>query len=268
MMIKPLHKHVDSKGTCYLPYLSEWNPQFTLLALALELIKIFTQDPPVRAKPKEQPQLLVHPKPNPVRHHQSASEPSLARHAVPPPASSAQYMVRSHVSEPPRPHSTGHVTPMNNMQHMPSHMPGVEEKALREALLRKVNTRLQVERSLNEKTQLDSQLEEMTNKMNEIDKWFQEHGNASNNSNELDKITEPADPFYQRLLRLIAKDHALEDSIYFLDKAVTAGQINSDTYTKTVRNLARRQFLCRAKIKKFENMRQQPQQQAPPPRRG
>jgi len=58
MIIKPKHKHVDSNGLCYLPYLSSWNPNnCSLLGLASTLSKIFSQDPPVRSQPQSQPQL-------------------------------------------------------------------------------------------------------------------------------------------------------------------------------------------------------------------
>eukprot|EP01090_Pellita_catalonica_P019989 TRINITY_DN6952_c0_g1_i1.p1 TRINITY_DN6952_c0_g1~~TRINITY_DN6952_c0_g1_i1.p1 ORF type:complete len:206 (-),score=21.14 TRINITY_DN6952_c0_g1_i1:37-654(-) len=55
MIIKPMHKHVDSKGTCYHPYLAQWNPNNTLQLLLGALQSIFSQDPPVRAKAQTSP---------------------------------------------------------------------------------------------------------------------------------------------------------------------------------------------------------------------
>lgn len=57
MVIKAKHLHVDSKGTCYLPYLSGWHVGCSLLQLAVELIQMFTKDPPVRSKTAMPPRM-------------------------------------------------------------------------------------------------------------------------------------------------------------------------------------------------------------------
>jgi hypothetical protein len=52
MEIRPRHKHVDSAGQCYTPYLSSWQPaRSDLLGLVTDLQAIFSTDPPVYAKP-------------------------------------------------------------------------------------------------------------------------------------------------------------------------------------------------------------------------
>ncbi|CEM25392.1 unnamed protein product [Vitrella brassicaformis CCMP3155] len=52
MAIKPRHKHVDSKGMIYLPYLASWNPsQSTLTELMTIISSTFSTDPPVYSKP-------------------------------------------------------------------------------------------------------------------------------------------------------------------------------------------------------------------------
>jgi len=59
MVIKPKHRHVDSQGVCYLPYLSSWNPTSSnLTGLCSTMSSVFGQDPPVRSSPKptSQPQ--------------------------------------------------------------------------------------------------------------------------------------------------------------------------------------------------------------------
>jgi hypothetical protein len=54
MIIKPKHRHVDSAGMCYLPYLSSWNPNnCNLVGLVAVLTKVFGEDPPVRSAPKQ-----------------------------------------------------------------------------------------------------------------------------------------------------------------------------------------------------------------------
>eukprot|EP01114_Cavostelium_apophysatum_P008047 TRINITY_DN2030_c0_g1_i2.p1 TRINITY_DN2030_c0_g1~~TRINITY_DN2030_c0_g1_i2.p1 ORF type:complete len:411 (+),score=87.84 TRINITY_DN2030_c0_g1_i2:124-1356(+) len=51
MIIKPKHRHVDSQGICYLPYLSSWNATAcNLVGLVSTMSQIFGQDPPVRSQ--------------------------------------------------------------------------------------------------------------------------------------------------------------------------------------------------------------------------
>jgi len=53
MIIKPKHRHVDSQGRCYSPYLSRWNSvSCNLLGLLNDLSELFNQDPPVYQKPQ------------------------------------------------------------------------------------------------------------------------------------------------------------------------------------------------------------------------
>lgn len=66
MIIKPRHRHVDSGGMCYHPYLSSWNPNTSnLVGLADTLSKVFSQDPPVRAAGST-PQPPATPQPTPT----------------------------------------------------------------------------------------------------------------------------------------------------------------------------------------------------------
>ena len=52
MVITKPHLHVSSLGVCFLSYLSNWSPNTSnLILLVAELSKIFSDDPPVRAKP-------------------------------------------------------------------------------------------------------------------------------------------------------------------------------------------------------------------------
>ena len=56
MMIKE-SKHVDASGKIYLPYLHEWaHPNYDLLGLVQMCVIIFSEQPPVFARPKNQPQ--------------------------------------------------------------------------------------------------------------------------------------------------------------------------------------------------------------------
>ena len=58
MVIRPKHKHVDSNGQCYLPYLSHWRPELShFIGLCEDLANVFSIDPPVYAKPSTPPEL-------------------------------------------------------------------------------------------------------------------------------------------------------------------------------------------------------------------
>eukprot|EP00761_Pharyngomonas_kirbyi_P003581 gb/GECH01003585.1/.p1 GENE.gb/GECH01003585.1/~~gb/GECH01003585.1/.p1 ORF type:complete len:459 (+),score=127.30 gb/GECH01003585.1/:1-1377(+) len=57
MFIKPKHRHVDTAGRCYLPYLNRWNPNGCNLAgLVQALSKTFSADPPVYSGNQQQQQ--------------------------------------------------------------------------------------------------------------------------------------------------------------------------------------------------------------------
>lgn len=69
MIIKPKHKHVDSAGMIYMPYLSSWNPTASnLTQLIVIMSKTFGEDPPLRSQatpqPTPQPPPSNYPNPN------------------------------------------------------------------------------------------------------------------------------------------------------------------------------------------------------------
>ena len=56
MELRQRHKHVDSSGQCFLPYLHKWNEASSdLVGLLLELQSVFGADPPVYAKSSTAP---------------------------------------------------------------------------------------------------------------------------------------------------------------------------------------------------------------------
>ena len=62
MIIKPRHRHVDSQGMVYHPYISNWNPQnCNLSGLVVNVAQVFGEDPPVRQKSRSAP---ANPQPN------------------------------------------------------------------------------------------------------------------------------------------------------------------------------------------------------------
>jgi ESCRT-I complex subunit TSG101 len=81
MVIKPKHRHVDSAGMCYLPYLSSWNPNnCNLTTLISTMSQVFGQDPPVRSNavqpPKQEPQPTRQPIPQTLNPYVNPTPPS------------------------------------------------------------------------------------------------------------------------------------------------------------------------------------------------
>ena len=55
MMIRDRHAHVDGSGVVYLPYLTSWQPRCDLVRLVQEMSTTFGNDPPLFARPQNQP---------------------------------------------------------------------------------------------------------------------------------------------------------------------------------------------------------------------
>jgi len=76
MVIKPRHKHVDSQGVVYLPYISSWNANTcNIISMVEVIIVVFSQDPPVRSTPPghARPPVSSYPYAQPYQHKQSNS---------------------------------------------------------------------------------------------------------------------------------------------------------------------------------------------------
>ncbi|TPX64834.1 hypothetical protein SpCBS45565_g05586 [Spizellomyces sp. 'palustris'] len=106
-----------------------------------------------------------------------------------------------------------------------------------------------------------------------IRKLGQEQGNVQNNiellqqknkelSESIDALRQQPDVnvddvvggstvVYNQLFELVAEDHAIDDALYYLGKALDAEKIESAAFLKNVRGLAREQFMKRALIKKI-----------------
>ncbi len=72
---------------------------------------------------------------------------------------------------------------------------------------------------------------------------------------------QPGDVYSEQLVELYAKSAAIEDCLYYLEKAFSTGKNSSfdfQTYLKKFRELSREQFLCKLhinKIKALQNSR-------------
>mmetsp|Transcript_18588 Transcript_18588/g.53372 ORF Transcript_18588/g.53372 Transcript_18588/m.53372 type:complete len:459 (+) Transcript_18588:465-1841(+) len=68
----------------------------------------------------------------------------------------------------------------------------------------------------------------------------------------VDDLCQPSCVRSRQMLELDAKNHAISDVLYFLDRALVKGTIPLDVHLKTVRRLAKQQFMARALLTKIE----------------
>eukprot|EP00549_Striatella_unipunctata_P025941 CAMPEP_0118705868 /NCGR_PEP_ID=MMETSP0800-20121206/20164_1 /TAXON_ID=210618 ORGANISM="Striatella unipunctata, Strain CCMP2910" /NCGR_SAMPLE_ID=MMETSP0800 /ASSEMBLY_ACC=CAM_ASM_000638 /LENGTH=286 /DNA_ID=CAMNT_0006608185 /DNA_START=340 /DNA_END=1195 /DNA_ORIENTATION=- len=97
-------------------------------------------------------------------------------------------------------------------------------------------------------------LEEETTKVDEATEKLKnllDQGNPASTSGGADKSTVddrcvPQSPVMAQMLDLSAENASITDALYFLDKALAQSTIPLDVHQKTVRKLAKRQFMVRA----------------------
>lgn len=69
----------------------------------------------------------------------------------------------------------------------------------------------------------------------------------------IDEILCAENVVYNQLYDLVAEDHAIEDTVYVLGRALDKDRIQLDPFLKHTRTLAREQFLKKALVKKISN---------------
>jgi len=229
MVIKAKHKHVDSSGICYLPYLSEWRPETSSLVLLVqELRTIFTGDPPVRAKPA-----IKHSKTTPSMPPGSFSSDSPI--AFPAPAS------------------------MDNSQRtVPNSLPAVGQQPpppyndarekIKSMLHRRYDQWAQIVSLEDEKERISKELGGLERMLSEVEGTLKK---IENDKIDIDAATNPKNPTQLLLISLRAEDAGIEDTMHSLMTALTRETVDTATYLRLIRKLARDQFLVRARIKKL-----------------
>jgi len=242
MIIKPKHKHVDSSGMCYLPYISNWNPaQCNLLGLIQTVQATFAIDPPVRAAPTNQPTPSNPPQNvNPVPQGKAFENPS--------------DVINRNI--------TGQVTQKIQQklqafnQNSAREINEANEKNIRlEQNLVKLDNDLKTIEQ--QKDNFDSDVSTLTSRFQELTSWLEKH--EGKETIDIDAVTEPKDPLRIQLLDLVASDFTIEDTLYHLEKAFAKGDITAEIFLKATRNLATEQFLKRALTNKIHESQKQKQ---------
>lgn len=68
---------------------------------------------------------------------------------------------------------------------------------------------------------------------------------------EVDELVCATNIVHNQLINLIAEDHAIEDTIYHLHRALNDGRLDLDKFLKTTTRLAEEQFMKRALIERI-----------------
>ena len=85
----------------------------------------------------------------------------------------------------------------------------------------------------------------------EVKDFLEKHGESKDEEVSVDDICQPVSKLHAQMLDLSAENAALTDALYFVDRAMFKGQMDCTTHLKSVRKLAKRQFLVRAHLIKI-----------------
>jgi Vps23 core domain len=70
----------------------------------------------------------------------------------------------------------------------------------------------------------------------------------------VDELVVPVSSLYAQMLELAAENAALGDALYFADRALQQHDVDATDHLKLVRQIAKRQFFCRAILLKIEQV--------------
>lgn len=110
----------------------------------------------------------------------------------------------------------------------------------------------ELERLQKTKEQLQQHISVVDTKTEEIEQWLEESKNSEQRKEaDVDEICQPVSKSHAQMLDLSAENAALTDVLYFLDRGMYMGQMDCNTHLKSVRKLAKSQFLVRAHLIKI-----------------
>jgi len=290
MYLKENHPHVGSDGMVYMPYLHEWNARtHTLIEMVVAMSSVFSADPPVftRSAPAPPPpQATAQPPPPPAydtgirssnvdsdRYMQEQIEAIMAREAAEANAAAeAARKAEQEAQERERQLEAQKVWEEKKKyqlkdqvnQKILAHLQSVAADAKtmvqsdwRDQQLLK-HSKENIDEEIEDNYALIQKLEEniatVDNKTTEIEKWLEENKNAKEKTVPVDDLCQPATKLHAQMLDLSSDNAAITDALYFLDRAMYMGHVDCTTHLKSVRKLAKRQFLVRAHLIKINQV--------------
>lgn len=105
-----------------------------------------------------------------------------------------------------------------------------------------------VARLQQESTELDNNIQILTDKQKEMSELSEKLEESS--ELDVDEAVIPTAPLYKQLINAFAEEAAIDDTIYYLGKALGRGVIDIDSFLKQARILSRKQFVLRATMQK------------------
>jgi ESCRT-I complex subunit TSG101 len=114
----------------------------------------------------------------------------------------------------------------------------------------------EIEQLSKTKDELQKYVATVDTKTKEIQEWLDEHAESKQNNEpaSVDELCQPVSKLHAQMLDLSAENAAVSDALYFLDRGLYSGHIDCTTHLKTVRKLAKRQFLIRALLIKIDQI--------------
>ena len=292
MYLKENHPHVGRDGMVYMPYTHEWNSRtHSLIEMVVAMSSIFSADPPVFTRttraPAPAPAPTPPPPPPPPR-YQAPDEGYVGPGSTVQDSDSERFMAQqiALIAEQERKEKEKKEAELKQqiaLQQQWEDKKKLERKA--ELCLKtqiylttfaeKTRSSLQadwrdqqhlehnkelvtreMERLQETKDQLEEAIKAVDNKTVEIKEWLQEaqDGGGKNTEMHVDDMCQPVSKLHAQLLDLSAENAALDDALYFLDKAMYMGQMDCTTHLKSVRKLAKQQFRVRALLNKINQV--------------
>jgi ESCRT-I complex subunit TSG101 len=259
MAIKPRHQHVDAEGKCYLPALSAWNAQHgNLAAVVGELQGVFAVNPPVFAKPKDQPS--VKPPSNPY----GVGSPPEVRSPVASNPTPAAYDYRGH-PPPSNSGSNNNNAKLETLRRQSTELVQRECRKIAEEAAQFMTTQVLLENGMGEidealvkmqehKRQLQLAIEWTLKANADLDNWHAARADGATAAPvNVDEIVVPTSPVAAQLLNAVASNKAIEDALYVLNRALQSEDVkmDCDTFAKEHRKLCSAQFMHLALVRKI-----------------
>jgi len=278
MMLKENHRHVGSDGMVYMPYLHEWRQHSCdLVEMTIMLSSIFGADPPVYAKPPgavaavaaavthqpprynavaaqvDQQRVIEQQRQQRVAQERREREEAEAAVAA---------VVAAKASEAADETRTTQQCRANLTRKLQIYLQNFYNEA-RADISADLRNQAKVEQGKNIATSqlealkkakevLNQQTQHVEDQTVKVKEFIKEEG--SREEPEVDDLAVPVDVPSKQMLELSAKNAAITDCLYFLDKALVRGNIPLDVHLKQVRKLGKTQFLTRAHLIKIANI--------------
>jgi len=264
MSIKTPHRHVDVEGLIYLPYLHSWNPRtHTLTDLVAYIAQVFGQDPPVFARSQQQAGLMGYmtqafgQDPHVFARSQQQTPSRSPQVSAQPPSYSEFVAQRKDPVEEARKTLTNKV-----QQSLKEFYSQLQEEIEQEFVIQRELASEQSVLAKNlasldlKKTQIQEQTEVAKKKIEQVEMWHIENSFKDDAGNPQD-LVQAANVWSQQLLQSEAEIHAIDDTLYYLELGLKEKKVTLSVFLQEVRKLSRKQFMCKALIKKIQHEQRQ-----------